>query len=135
MDSRLFTLINDYQASVRQAVELMVASGTERPTSNTEWAGLDIPQKGELNGGVRYYKHGYGCAVHLPNGGVDFDFGANGEIDGFDLWRLIAFSEGRLDQYGFSNEKEMKEVFDSSARSGELRFSGYLLYYLVGGNG
>jgi hypothetical protein len=63
----------------------------------------------ELNGGIRYYKHGFGCAVHLPDGGVDFDFGDKGEIDGFAASRLIGFSEGCLDQYRFSSEEELKK--------------------------
>jgi hypothetical protein len=130
MDSRLFTLVNDYQAVVRRAVELLAASGIELPTSNTSWAGLDIPQNGELNGQIRYYKHGYGCAVYFPNEVVDFDFGANGEIDGFDAWRLLGFAGARLCRYGFSSEEELKSAFNVAVQCGDLQFSGYLLYYL-----
>lgn len=130
MDSRLFALVSDYQAVVCQAVELLVASGIERPTSNTSWAGLDIPQSGELKGQIRYYKHGYGCAVHFPGNVVDFDFGSNGEINGFDAWRLVGFAGIRLRAYGFSEEAELKTAFAAAVECGELRFSGYLLYYL-----
>ena len=130
MDSRLLTLTTDYQAAVCRAVELLVESGIERPTSNTSWAGLDIPQRGELNDQIRYYKHGYGCAVHFPNGAVDFDFGQNGEIDRFDAWRLLGFAGAGLRGYGFSSEEELKSVFNAAVQSGALRFSGYLLYYL-----
>ncbi|WP_426212663.1 DUF6896 domain-containing protein [Massilia sp. TWP1-3-3] len=135
MDSRLSTLISDYQAAVRQAVELMAASGIERPASSTQWGDLDIRQSGELNGQIRYYKHGYGCAVHLPRGLIDFDFGSNGEIDGFDAWRLIGFAGARLCEYGFSSEADLKKVFDAAAQSDDIWFSGYLLYYLAGSNG
>jgi len=31
-----------------------------------------------IAGGIRYFKHGYGCAVSLPAGKVDFDFGEQG---------------------------------------------------------
>ena len=135
MDSRLATLISDFQAAVRQAVELMAASGIERPASNTQWVDLEISQIGELNWQIRYYKHGYGCAVHLPRGLIDFDFGSNGEIDGFDAWRLIGFAGARLCEYGFSSEADVKKAFDAAAQSDDIRFSGYLLYYLAGRNG
>jgi hypothetical protein len=32
-----------------------------------------MPQVGVLHGGVKYIKHGFGCAVHLKGGEVDFD--------------------------------------------------------------
>lgn len=92
MNSGLARLIADYQASVREAVALLNKSGIPLPTSNTEWTGVDIPARGVLDGGVSYFKHGYGCAVRLPGGVVDFDFGANGEIDGFDSWRLVSYA-------------------------------------------
>ena len=129
MDSRLSTLIERYQARVRLAVELMTTSGIERPASNRAWSDLDIPQSGVLQGGGRYYKHGYGCAVHLPDGPVDFDFGPHGEIDGFDAWRLIGFAGARLREYGFSGEVELKTVFDETSQE-HMVFSGYLLYFL-----
>ena len=92
MDHRLAKLIADYIASVSEAVKLLESAGFERPKSNTEWACNEIPQIGVLPGGIKYFKHGYGCAVHLDSGGVDFDFGENGEINGFDIWRLSGFA-------------------------------------------
>lgn len=131
MDSRLSLLITHYQASVQQAVELMAASGIERPASNAEWVALDIPQIGELSGGIPYFKHGYGCAVHLPGAKVDFDFGLNGEIDGFNASRLIGYAGVRLGGYGFSSEAELQEVFGAATNSDDMRLSGDLLYYLT----
>lgn len=131
MDARLIRLIRDYQAAVRLAVSLMSGSGIGRPASNIDWTGLDIPQSGELRDGIRYYKHGYGCAVQLPCGAVDFDFGQNGEIDGFDAWRLMGFAALRDCDYGFSGESELKDVFEKAVTSSDLRFSGYLLYYVA----
>lgn len=131
MDSRLSKLITDYQASVQRAVELMAASGIARPASNTEWVGLDIPQIGELSGRIPYFKHGYGCAVHLLGAAVDFEFGLNGEIDGFSASRLIGYAGVRLGGYGFSSEAELQKVFDVTTHSDAMRFSGDQLYYLT----
>ena len=131
MNNQLALLISDYQASVASAVDLMQRSGIPRPPTNTDWAGTDIPQRGELEGGVRYFKHGYGCAVHLPTGTVDFDFGALGEIGGFDAWRLAGFAGDRLSAYGFADEDALNESFKAEIAAGSLVYSGYILYYVA----
>ena len=130
MDSRLATLINDYISAVSFAVILLEQNGIARPESNTAWACNGIPQIGILQEGVKSFKHGYGCAVHLKSAPVDFDFGENGEIDGFDIWRLAGFAKGRLDQYGFKSEKELDVCFKAEIDAGSLVYSGYILYYL-----
>ena len=131
MNSGLAKLIADYQMSVFDAVSLLKKSGIPLPTSNTEWTGVDIPARGMLEGGVPYFKHGYGCAVRLPGNSVDFDFGANGEIDGFDSWRLASYAGERISQYGFEDEAAMRACFKSEIEAGSLIFSGYILYYVA----
>ena len=131
MNNPLAFLISDYQASVASAVDLMQRSGIPRPPTNTDWVGTDIPQRGELEGAVRYFKHGYGCAVHLPTGTVDFDFGAQGEIGGFDAWRLASFAGDRLSAYGFVDEAALTECFKAEVAAGSLVYSGYILYYVA----
>ena len=130
MDPRLAALIDDYLAAVATAVRTLIDGGIDRPTSNTAWVGNGMPQTGVLPGGVKYFKHGYGCAVHLHSGLVDFDFGKNGQINGFDAWRLASFAEGRLAQYGFVSEDALKACFDAEVAAGALVFSGYILHYL-----
>jgi hypothetical protein len=130
VDSRLSKLIQDYLKAVEEAVRLFEQMGVERPADNTAWACNEIPQKGLLPGGIEYFKHGYGCAVNLPSGPVDFDFGEEGQINGFDLWRLTRYADERLDEYGFESEKEIEGVFNQSINASEFRYSGYILYYL-----
>lgn len=131
MNNKLAILISDYQASVSAAVDMMQRSGMPRPSTNTDWVGIDIPLRGELEGCVRYFKHGYGCAVSLPTGTVDFDFGAQGEIDDFDAWRLSSFAGEKLPEYGFANEDAFKQYFEAEVAVGSLVYSGYTLYYVA----
>lgn len=91
-----------------------------------EWACNGIPQTGLLPGEVKYFKHGYGCAVHLRGGTVDFDFGEKGETDGFDAWRLCAFAEGTLRQYEFHSEEELVACFKAEVAAGSIVYSGYI---------
>lgn len=132
MNNQLTNLISDYQASVRTAVELMQRSGIPLPLNCADWIETDIPEYGELDGGIRYFKHGHGCAVSLPTGKVDFDFGDQGEIGGFDVWRLAGFAGSRLAEYGFDTEEALKECFKAAVTTGSLVYSGYILYYLTG---
>lgn len=43
--------------------------------------------------GVNFYAHGYGIELQVEGLSIDFDFGPNGEPDGFDAWRLYRFAE------------------------------------------
>ena len=132
MNENLAKLISDYQASVRCAVQIMQISGINLPKSNIDWAFTHISQRGEQEGGVSFFKHGFGCEVKLPSGSsVDFDFGANGEIDGFDVWRLTRFAGSRLSEYGFASAASLNECFNDEIAAGRLVYSGYILYYLA----
>jgi hypothetical protein len=130
MDQRLARLINDYLAAVFAAVKLLEQSGIVRPASNSEWAGMQIPQVGVLEGGVKYFKHGYGCAVHLQSGPVDFDFGDKGEINGFSVNGLAGFAGAGLAQYGFESATELETCFRFELTSGSIVKSDYILHYL-----
>lgn len=131
MDDRLIAAIRAYQRRVAWAMGTLEQAGIPRPNSNTEWACNGIPQRGELPGGVSYFKHGYGVAVHDGNGAVDFDFGDHGEITGFNVSRLWGFLESTHDRLGFRSKEELELVFERDAAEGELRYSGYILYYVA----
>jgi len=131
MNKHLARLISDYQASVRTAVEFMQRSGIPLPSTSRDWVKTDIPNRGELEGEIQYYKHGYGCAVSLSTGKVDFDFGRHGVIGGFDAWRLAGFADSKLPEYGFATEDALKTCFKEEVAAGSLVYSGYILYYLA----
>lgn len=116
---------------MRIAVELMQRSGISLPTICEDWIETDIPKYGELEGGVPYFKHGYGCEVDLPTGSVDFDFGKMGEIDGFDVWRLMKFAGAKLTIYGFESREAVEKSFNAAVKSGSVVSSGYILYYVA----
>ncbi|WP_250504275.1 hypothetical protein [Caballeronia sp. AZ7_KS35] len=123
-------LIADYQASVRSAVALMYRSGIELPSCSSDWIDSGIDLNGMLDGGIRYLKHGTGCAVFLPAGEVDFDFGRHGEINGIDPWKLLCFARDHLPSYGFT-ERSFKEAFAKAVQSGELVLSDDNLHYVA----
>ena len=134
----LLRLVHDYQATVRAAVALFERHrGLGPPTRPDGWMTSGIPQSGtvDFEGTVRYFLHGYGCAVVWPDGtGVDWDFGDGGEIDGFDPWRLWHFARQRASHYPeFPDEDAVKRAVAAAVAAGSVRRSDYSLYYLSAG--
>ena len=76
MDSRLSALIADYQGKVAEAVAVLENAGYPRPSTDSAWAGAAGPPSGELTPGYRFFKHGFGCAVHGPGWKIDDLFAA-----------------------------------------------------------
>ncbi|QVX37953.1 hypothetical protein J4H89_13310 [Ralstonia solanacearum] len=131
MNKQLARLISEYQTSVHAALILMQRSGISMPFSRAAWVETDIPQHGELAGRIPYFKHGYGCAVSLPSGEVDFDFGEQGEFGGFDVWRLARFAGKKLAEYGFDSNEALSVQFDAAVAAGALIHARHLLYYVA----
>jgi hypothetical protein len=135
MDSRLLALVCEYQSAVNAAIALMVRSGIPLPSSKFDWATNGIPASGFLEGGISYRKHGYGCEVLLHSASVDFDFGGNGEYDGFDLWRIENFSKDRLGKFKIRSAEELRGLFSASMKRGDFVSSGNGFYGLKKGVG
>jgi hypothetical protein len=131
MDERLAHLISDYQGAVGTALRLMAESGIDVPENCREWVDMNIPINGKLIGGTKYYKHGYGCEVHLLEGSVDFDFGTRGEVDGFDAWRLWKFSSKRPLKYEFETYDAITSSICDAIKQRFLVRSEYGLHYVV----
>lgn len=89
----------------------------------------DFEPSGSLRDGRSSQCHGVGCAVRSTKGRtVDFDFGENGEINGFSIPRLLPFVADRPAKFGFASREEVCATFDDAIE--EFHFSGCNLYYL-----
>lgn len=130
MNEKLARLIFDFQEKILVALKIMHRSGIPMPLSCNHWIELDIPISGELDNGVKYHKHGAGCLVRLSSGDVDFDFGAQGEVGGFNLWRLTLFAGDNLSSYGFKNKDEVADCLNNALDKEQLVCIDYDLYYI-----
>ncbi|MBR8253299.1 DUF6896 domain-containing protein [Burkholderia ambifaria] len=113
-------LVLDYQKAIIEALVLMQRSGIQMPNSAYGWVYAEIPMSGELEGGGHYYKHGVGCDVRGSGKSVDFDFGNNGEVGGFDAWWLAKFAGENLRGYGFDTAGALDEYVDLLISAGDL---------------
>lgn len=84
-------LIDDFLEQVEKATALLEAKFGKRCILRL-WGTNQIAQRGDVNDDVTYELHGVGCRVYLPEVCVDFDYGPDDRIDGFDPWRLYIYA-------------------------------------------
>lgn len=131
MKNELRELINAYCTKASELIPRLSKSlGFELPITNGAWASLDIPYRGKTSDGLQYFKHGFGVAIHFDDRKIDIDFGDNGEYDGFDADRLFRFATASHFPTPYKNHREVEADIKDAVAQGELRFSGYILYYL-----
>jgi hypothetical protein len=101
-----------------------------RPISNRHW--WRYCQENDLysidnQNGVGIYAHGYGIALTIGKLRIDFDWGDNGEADGFDGWRLYNFACDNCPEIGCSHEIVI-DWLEEALKEGSLIKSGELYY-------
>jgi len=131
MPPQLDTLIRTFRASQDRGVALLRDRlGVLPSASNREWvfssgsSGLDEVK--EING-VHLDTHGYGIELRTGDFVIDFDWGDNGEPDGFDGWRLYLHS---LEQeLGFAcTHEDCIRWLEQAFQDGELSRDSHLYY-------
>ncbi|MGD1846340.1 MAG: hypothetical protein ACFB10_13215 [Salibacteraceae bacterium] len=79
-----------------------------------------IEKSGKLEGLEYYAFHGIGLYARRKNFEIDFDFGLNDRIDGFDSWRLHQFAASRPESRGIWTEKTIQSALDKLESMGEI---------------
>ena len=99
-------LIHEYVTNVRNCASRMREHfGVQNLL--TGWREGRIPVRGSIsNCGLSFSFHGIGCEVETQDYLVDFDFGPNGEVGGFDAHRLTQFANSRKPLRGNPIEKD-----------------------------
>jgi len=131
LDVRLDRLVRAFNDAQRHVVAVLEGRlGVRRPVDCGQWTGMyaDVRRAAQAQG-LYLYPHGYGLAFKDNVLWIDFDFGSEGEIDGFDASRLYQFGVQRGTTEGFVSAEEVRAAIDDAMRHGELRYSGYLNYY------
>ncbi|TWD50088.1 hypothetical protein [Pseudomonas sp. SJZ131] len=86
------------------------------------WRTKKIPQRGSVNGDVTYELHGVGCRVYLSEACIDFDYGPDGRIDGFDSWRLYIYANEFPDRHQQYTKLEIvKRDLDKYITAGKIK--------------
>ncbi|WP_434590577.1 hypothetical protein J3Q09_18750 [Pseudomonas sp. R4-83] len=101
-------LINDFISMVETSTLIFETKFGTRDIRRL-WRTKAIKRCGRVTRGVKYELHGIGCRINLSTGTVDFDYGPNGEINGFDTWRLYNFACERPSKHRKYCDKETVE--------------------------
>jgi hypothetical protein len=105
-------LINDYISLVESSTLIFENKFGTRDIRRL-WHTKVIKRCGRVTRGVKYELHGIGCRINLQTGSVDFDYGPNGEINGFDIWRLYNFARERPSKYKkYCQEENIEKEFE-----------------------
>jgi hypothetical protein len=106
------TLILDFQNSVKEVVQLFYEEYQRKDLLEAWYHGV-YPQVGQFGSVMkRYFFHGIGLAVTLEDKVVDFDFGPNDRIDGFDAWRLFNFANSQAKYAGVWTKEAIHKELD-----------------------
>jgi len=131
MNEDLHNLIVQYQRAVEELFPRVASHlKVQLPVSNVEWTLIRPERRGETPDGIKYFMHGYGIAMDDGNLKVDFDLGENGQINGFDAERLAKFVEKNEIKTPLKNRNAIAAAITEAESTGELSYSGYILYYL-----
>jgi hypothetical protein len=114
----LLKVIDDYKKDVAYGIKLFHKKYGEVNLLR-EWRKNNIPQVGKLSDTVEYQFHGIGCNLDFGTHDTDFNFGDNQRYDGFDLWRITLYIEGKkvYTEYN-NNEEKIKNDFQDLIDNG-----------------
>ena len=133
MDENLRKLIESFNESQKKAIDVMVNEfGYQRPENIDDFLRY-FSKSGkylyECNG-YKILPHGFGMWVDLKDVIIDFDLGRNGEINGFDPWRLYRYQQENHLEMWFQSVRAVEKVVEDSVKSGEIFKSEHFNYYL-----
>ena len=119
-DITIEDLIKDFLSKVEKGTTLLQEKFGTRNILRL-WRSGQIERCGEIIDGVEYELHGIGCAIHFPAESVDFDYGSNNRIDGFDEWRLYMYATDRPVKYKkYTDMKFLESEFKTYMDSGRI---------------
>ena len=121
--NRLLKLVQEYQSKVLEAASLFEKHKGVLPIHLMSWRQCNLPQAAFLDpeNKISYSFHGIGCRDDLPEGEIDWDFGNEGRLDGFDAWRLWRFADEGTESFSeFKNKSLLDKTFAEAISDGMI---------------
>lgn len=135
-DLTITEFILDFQQSIKTVSEIFY-SHYNRKDLLSAWHDGTIPKQGANLGKIDDYSfHGSGLYARIGKVEVDFDFGLNERIDGFDAWRLWHFARLKKETYPyFQEEDKIQSELDMLVREKKIvkpgEYPGRTNYYWI----
>lgn len=122
MDRDLEDLIKRFNEAQELAVEVLEKDfDCSRPESAMDFTTRcrqAIRDKNYQIGSYKIRPHGIGMEITSGNLKIDFDFGHNGEINGFDTWRLINFVRRNKIKTALDTEQKIQSAINQAMDDG-----------------
>lgn len=116
----LICLIEDFQQTAKVVAEEFYNKYNRKDLLRA-WHDKTIAQKGSLNDIVQKYAfHGAGLYAKLKGKEVDFDFGPDDRIDGFDAWRLKEFADSQKKYKDKWSSKSIESGLEELMKNGTI---------------
>ena len=127
-DQEIRELIDAYRARVFEVTDQLGEHfGVPGQELLAAWNRGDVPGGGEALG-YKYNFHGVGLAVRTTTRVVDFDWGPNGELGGFDASRLAGFAMTnkpfRKRVQGRDPQEEIQDALERLQQAGQIEKRG-----------
>lgn len=115
------SLITEYLTQVKKATDLLEVSFGAKNILGL-WRSKKIPQRGPVTASVTYELHGIGCRVYLSEICIDFDYGPDGRVDGFDAWPLYMYACELPRRYKkYTNKEFLEHEFNAYLKTGKAK--------------
>lgn len=122
MDRELSEIIDRFNMVQEEAVRILESVfECPRPISAMDFTTRckqEIRNKNYQCGGYKIRPHGIGMEIKINGTNIDFDFGHEGEINGFDSWRLYNFVNQNKIKSSLNTEEKIQAAIDSARSSG-----------------
>ena len=124
MNSELIKIINLFNKSQENAIEKLENDfDCPRPKDSMDYILRCVPIIRELNyssNGITIKPHGIGMMINTGKEKIDFDFGKNGEFNGFDAYRLANYIRLNKIKTELDTEEKMKRAFNKALERNSL---------------
>lgn len=112
-------LITDFQKTAKSVAEIFYNKYNTQELLLAYRNKKIIPREGSFDLIKEYSFHGGGLYAKIENVEIDFDFGENDRVDGFDAWRLWKFAESK--HYSLFNSVDIiQKELDRLVVSGKI---------------
>lgn len=130
-------LIKDFQQTAKLVADKFYEKYGTKELLLAVKSDKTIPRKGSFDIIKTYSFHGGGLYAKLADAEIDFDFGDDNRVDGFDAWRLKSFADSKPKLYQmFNTDKIIQAELDKLEQSKQIHkpgsFPGSSNYYWLG---
>ncbi|WHI52371.1 hypothetical protein P3339_06200 [Microbulbifer sp. MLAF003] len=124
MDFELKRIIEKFNVAQEKAVAVLESNfECQRPQSSHDFILRCVTAIRKANyekDGYKIRPHGIGMEVNIDGTKIGFDFGMNGEFNGFDAWQLSEFVRSNKIKSDLKSEDDFKSAIEKAVKDDEI---------------